>query len=292
MVQIYKTIFFDPKQQKRVFDRLIKYAIAPRPICFASTINNKGNINLSPFSYFNLVSHQPPICIFSPLRRMGDEPTKHTLKNIQEVPEVVINIVNYAIVQQQSLASTEYAKGINEFEKAGLTSIPSIHISPPRVAESPVQLECKVNEVIVLGDESETGNLVVAEILAMHIHQHLLNEDNRVAQEDLDLVARLGGEWYCRVTKDNLFKVSKPLKNLGIGVDQLPKAIRLSTVLTGNHLGILGNIESIPTVNPNFQDEFIKNWSGNIEEAHQYAAQLINHGETHRAWQILLRLEP
>lgn len=173
---MHETTSFDPKQQQATFDNLVKYAVAPRPICFASTMDASGQVNLSPFSYFNFVSQQPPICVFSPLRRMRDGSTKHTLDNLQELDEVVINIVNYSIVQQQSLASTEYGKGINEFEKAGLTAIPSLHVRPPRVAESPVQLECKVRDIIALGDGPGAGNLVVAEIVHMHIHSHLLDE--------------------------------------------------------------------------------------------------------------------
>lgn len=278
------TISFDPKRDQAIFDNLIKYAVAPRPICFASTIDKAGNINLSPFSYFNLMSHQPPICVFSPLRRMRDGSTKHTLENIWEVEEVVINIVNYDLVQQQSLASTEYATGINEFEKAGLTAVPSLFIKPPRVAESPIQLECRVQRVIPLSDLPGAGNLVLAEVLAMHVQEHLLDEQNNMQQDQLDLVARLGGDWYCRVTKENLFVVPKPLRNLGIGVDNLPESIRFSKTLTGNHLGLLANVEVIPLLDPTAELS-----NKNQKNVHQYAGELLDQGNIAMAWQVLLR---
>ncbi|WP_140939564.1 flavin reductase family protein [Sphingobacterium lumbrici] len=280
------TISFDPKKDQAIFDNLIKYAIAPRPICFASTIDKDGQVNLSPFSYFNLMSHQPPVCIFSPLRRMRDGSTKHTLENILEVEEVVINIVNYDIVQQQSLASTEYANGVNEFEKAGLTPIPSVYIKPPRVAESPIQLECRVQRVIPLSGLPGAGNLVLAEVLCMHVQEHLLNENNAIQQHELDLVARLGGDWYCRITKENLFIVPKPLRNLGIGVDNLPESIRLSKILTGNHLGLLANVEAIPPLDHNMTLDIAFDTEENM---HVYVAQLLDQGEIQKAWQVLLK---
>lgn len=293
MTKLKNTITLNPDTDQHTFDNLIKYAIAPRPICFASTVNAMGEVNLSPFSYFNLFSQHPPICVFSPLRRMRDGSTKHTYDNIQEVQEVVINIVNYDIVQQQSLASTEYKKGINEFEKAGLTAIPSLHVRPPRVAESPVQLECRIIQTISLSDQPGAGNLILAEVLCMHIHEHLIDDQNQINQADLDLVARLGGDWYCRVTKDNLFKVPKPLRNLGIGIDQLPAHIRLSTVLTGNHLAILANIEQLPAIDTSDKDQlelsdFIQKSLGDKTRIHHYAAKLIDTDEVHKAWQLLL----
>ncbi|TCD00866.1 flavin reductase family protein [Pedobacter psychroterrae] len=225
----------------------LQYAIAPRPICFATTIDQAGNINLSPFSFFNMFSTNPPICIFSPARRVRDNTTKHTLENILEVKECVINIVNYPMVQQTSLASTEYAKGINEFEKAGFTMLPSQLVRPPRVAEAPVQMECIVTEVVHLGENPGAGNLVLAEIKLIHIKEEILDQEGKIDQAKIDLVARLGGDWYCRVTPENLFKVAKPLSTLGIGVDSLPSGVRNSTVLTGNDLGRLGNVEQFPT---------------------------------------------
>ncbi|TCD11132.1 flavin reductase family protein [Pedobacter frigidisoli] len=225
----------------------LQYAIAPRPICFASTIDAEGNINLSPFSFFNMFSTKPPICIFSPARRVRDNTTKHTLDNVLQVKECVINIVNYDMVQQMSLASTEYAKGVNEFEKAGFTMLKSDLVTPPRVAEAPVQFECVINDVIALGDNHGAGNLVLAEIKLIHINESILDDHGKIDQQKIDLVARLGGDWYCRVTESNLFKVAKPLAKLGIGVDRLPKSVRLSKVLTGNDLGMLGNVEHLPS---------------------------------------------
>ncbi|WP_421944454.1 flavin reductase family protein [Pedobacter sp.] len=225
----------------------LQYAIAPRPICFASTIDSDGNINLSPFSFFNMFSTKPPICIFSPARRVRDNTTKHTLENVLQVKECVINVVNYGMVQQMSLASTEYAKGVNEFEKAGFTMLQSDLVKPPRVAEAPVQFECVINQVIPLGDNHGAGNLILAEVKLIHINEDILDASGKIDQEKIDLVARLGGDWYCRVTAENLFKVAKPLAKLGIGVDSLPQSVRLSKVLTGNDLGMLGNIEQLPT---------------------------------------------
>jgi len=225
----------------------MQYAIAPRPICFATTIDQAGNINLSPFSFFNMFSTNPPLCVFSPARRVRDNTTKHTLENILEVKECVINIVNYPMVQQTSLASTEYPKGVNEFEKAGFTMLPSQLVKPPRVAEAPVQMECVVREVIHLGENPGAGNLILAEVKLIHIKEEILDEEGKIDQAKIDLVARLGGDWYCRVTPENLFKVVKPLTTLGIGVDALPKAVRNSIVLTGNDLGKLGNVEHLPT---------------------------------------------
>lgn len=225
----------------------LQYAVAPRPICFASTTDADGNINLSPFSFFNMFSTKPPICIFSPARRVRDNTIKHTLENVLQVKECVINVVNYNMVQQMSLASTEYAKGVNEFEKAGFTMLKSDLVSPPRVAESPVQFECVINQVIPLGDTHGSGNLVLAEVKLIHINEAILDDQGKIDQKKIDLVARLGGDWYCRVTPDNLFKVAKPLAKLGIGVDALPKAVRLSKVLSGNDLGQLGNVEKLPS---------------------------------------------
>jgi flavin reductase (DIM6/NTAB) family NADH-FMN oxidoreductase RutF len=224
----------------------LQYAIAPRPICLASTIDKEGNVNLSPFSFFNMFSTNPPVCVFSPARRVRDNTTKHTLENLHEVPECVINIVNYNIVQQVSLSSVEYDKGVDEFIKTGLTALPSQIVKPPRVAEAPVQFECVINDIIALGNNAGAGNLIIAEIKLMHINEAVLDEDGRIDQAKIDLVARLGGDWYCRVTPENLFKVTKPNRNIGIGVDALPLAIRNSYILTGNDLGQLGNLTAFP----------------------------------------------
>lgn len=224
----------------------LQYAIAPRPICLATTIDSEGNVNLSPFSFFNMFSTNPPMCIFSPARRVRDNTIKHTLENVLEVKECVINIVNYSMVQQTSLSSTEYKKGVNEFNKAGFSMVPSVQIRPPRVAEAPVQMECIVKEVIALSDGPGGGNLVLAEIKMIHIKEEILDTEGRIDQTKIDLVARLGGDWYCRVTPENLFKVAKPLVTLGIGVSALPEAVRNSKVLSGNDLGMLGNMELLP----------------------------------------------
>ena len=220
-------------------------AVTPRPIAFASTIDSAGNVNLSPFSFFNVFSANPPIMIFSPARRGRDNTTKHTYENVLQVKEVVINIVNYDIVQQMSLSSTEYGKGVNEFEKAGLTPLASQTIKPPRVAESPVQFECRVNEVISLGTEGGAGNLVICEVLKMHINEAVLDADGKIDPVKLDAVSRMGGNWYGRA-KQGMFEVPKPLSTLGVGFDQLPEAIRTSKLLTGNDLAMLANVEVLP----------------------------------------------
>lgn len=225
----------------------LQHGIAPRPICFVSTINKQGQINLSPFSFFNLFSTNPPVCIFSPARRVRDNTIKHSLENVMEIPEAVINIVNYSMVQQTSLASTEYPKGINEFEKAGFTMEASDIVRPPRVLESPMQLECKITEIKPLGTGPGAGNLVFAEIIRIHLREEILNDQGQIDQAKIDLVARLGANWYLRVTAENLFEVEKPLRTIGIGVDQLPESVRLSEILTGNDLGRLGNMQQLPT---------------------------------------------
>jgi flavin reductase (DIM6/NTAB) family NADH-FMN oxidoreductase RutF len=274
----------------------LQHAIAPRPICFASTIDAEGNINLSPFSFFNLFSSNPPIVIFSPARRVRDNTTKHTLQNVLEVPEVVINIVDYAMVQQTSLASCEFAKGTNEFEKAGFTMEASMQVKPPMVKESKIKLECKVIEVKPLGTQGGAGNLVIAEVLVMHIDDSILNADNKIDQTKLNLVARLGGDWYCKIDESNLFKVEKPNTQLGIGVDALPVSIKNSKILSGNNLGQLANINQMPFVDAAFEDDklrsIIQYYSINPDdmevELHKYAAQLLNENKINEAWQILL----
>jgi len=227
----------------------LQYAIAPRPICFASTIDLEGNVNLSPFSFFNLFSMNPPVCIFSPSRRVRDNTTKHTLENIKMVPECVINIVNYEMVQQISLASCDYPKGTNEFIKAGFTPLASELIKPPRVAEAPIQLECIVQEVITLGENAGAGNLVLALIKKIHIKEEVLDANKNIDQTKLDLVARLGGDWYARITEENLFKVEKPNTKLGIGFDQLPVGIVTNELLTQNEKAQLANYDILPESN-------------------------------------------
>ena len=277
----------------------LQHVIAPRPVCFASTIDKEGNVNLSPFSFFNLFSSNPPIVVFSPSRRVRDNTTKHTLQNVLEVPEVVINIVTYDMVQQTSLASCEYPKGTDEFIKAGFTKEPATMVKPPMVKESKAKLECKVIEVKSLGEIGGAGQLVICEVLRMHLDDGLLNDDKKIDQTKLELVARLGGDWYCRVNKDNLFIVPKPNVKLGIGMDALPESIRSSHLLTGNHLGMLANVHELPAVEPSFEDEHLKNifqyYSVNPsdmeKEVHSYAAKLLDQAKVHEAWQVLLAAE-
>ena len=272
-------------------------AIAPRPICFASTIDEDGNMNLSPFSFFNVFGSKPPILIFSPARRVRNNTIKHTLENAIRTKEVVINIVNYAIVQQMSLASCEYDKGVNEFEKAGLTPIASEMVKPFRVKESPVQLECKVLEVKATGEEGGAGNLVICEVVCMHINDAVLNEQLQIDPHKIDLVARMGGDFYCRASGNAVFEVAKPNLNLGVGVDQLPEAIRLSKVLTGNHLGVLGNCTSVPIIDEAFSDEHLNellsrsytNSEERINALHTYAKELLDANKIDQAWQVLLK---
>lgn len=263
-------------------------AVAPRPICFASTIDEHGNPNLSPFSFFNVFGSKPPILIFSPARRVRNNTLKHTLENAMATKEVVINIVNYNIVQQMNLASCEYDEGVNEFTKSGLTPIASDMVKPFRVKESPVQLECRVNEVIHTGEEGGAGNLVVCEVLCMHINDDVLGEDGKIDPHKIDLVARMGGDYYCRASGDAVFEVAKPNTNLGIGVDQLPEHIKNSTILTGNELGILGNSTSIPEPDSTFSDTQLNEIKTNDIKKHEYAKELIVAGEVEKAWQVLL----
>ncbi|MCV6629951.1 MAG: flavin reductase family protein [Flavobacteriaceae bacterium] len=222
-------------------------AVAPRPIALASTISDDGVVNLSPFSFFNVFSANPPVLIFSPARRVKDNTTKHTLENAIATREVVIQVVNFAIVEQMSLSSTEYADGVNEFEKAGFTQVASRTVKPPRVGEAPVAFECKVSEVKSLGDEGGAGNLIFCEVSRIHIQTQYLDANDKLDTTKLDLVARMGGSWYSRATPESLFEIPKPIATKGIGVDALPLHIRNSEVLTGNNLGRLGNNEEIPT---------------------------------------------
>jgi flavin reductase (DIM6/NTAB) family NADH-FMN oxidoreductase RutF len=274
----------------------LQHVIAPRPICFASTINQAGEINLSPFSFFNLFSSNPPVVIFSPARRIRDNSTKHSLQNVQEIPEVVINIVTYDMVQQTSLASCEYPKGTNEFIKAGFTMEPATQVRPPMVKESKVKLECRVMEIKPLGTEGGAGNLVICEVLVMHLQDDLLDENRKMDQRKLQHVARLGADWYCVVNESNLFRVQKPNTELGIGVDALPPTIRNSKILTGNDLGKLANVQELPVISPSYDDpdlkQIIQYYSINPEELerelHSYARKLLDAGKVLEAWQVLL----
>lgn len=274
----------------------LQHCIAPRPICFASTIDKAGAVNLSPFSFFNLFSSNPPIVIFSPSRRVRDNTTKHTLQNVLEVPEVVINIVDYTMVQQVSLSSCEFPKEVNEFTKAGFTEEPATLVKPPMVKESKVKMECTVIEVKPLGTEGGAGNLVICEVLRMHIDDALLDANKKIDQRKLNHVARLGGDWYCVVNEQNLFQVEKPNILLGIGVDALPVSIKNSTILTANNLGQLANVHEYPIIDPAYDDSHLKQivqyYSINPDEMekelHLYAKQLLADGKVKEAWQVLL----
>lgn len=269
---------------------LLQSSIIPRPISFASTVDKDGNVNLSPFSFFNMFSSNPPILIFSPSRRGRDNTTKHTYENVKEVPEVVINIVNYPMVEQASLASTEFAKGVNEFVKAGFTPIASTIVKPPRVAESPVSFECKVNQVIELGTEGAAGNLVICEVLLVHVKEEVLDEHGNISPYKLDAVARLGQDYYTRVSGDSIFMVPKPNEKVGIGYDQIPALIRNNPMFTKNDLGRLGNIEKLPSpeeirqfsLKPDVQ------WAITSGGISSLALKLLREGNVFEAWKALL----
>ncbi|WP_299218933.1 flavin reductase family protein [uncultured Aquimarina sp.] len=271
-------------------------AIGPRPIAFASTIDKEGRPNLSPFSFFNVFSANPPILIFSPARRVRDNTIKHTLENAIATKEVVINVVNYDIVQQMSLSSTEYSEGINEFNKAGLTMVASEKIKAFRVDESPVQFECKVNQIVPMGKEGGAGNLIICEVLLMHVKDEVLDNDGRIDQYKIDQVARMGGNWYTRANM-GMFEVPKPLSTVGIGVDSLPENVKNSTIFTGNDLGKLANVERIPT-NAEVQD-FVNNNSDikdkiqdvNLIEIHKFAQQYLDKDDINTAWNILAAIQ-
>lgn len=263
-------------------------AVAPRPIAFASTVDKDGRPNLSPFSFFNVFSANPPILIFSPARRVRGNTTKHTLENVEVTNEVVINVVNYDIVQQMSLSSTEYPEGVNEFEKAGLTMLKSDIVKPFRVAESPIQMECKVNEIVKLGTEGGAGNLVICEVVKMHINDEVLDENGAIDQVKLDLVSRAGGSFYSRA-KSGFFEIPKPLRTLGIGVDALPEHVKNSNILTGNDLGLLANVETLPTEDAILAFKQKHDLSKlNLEEKHKKAQDFLSYNDVESAWKMLL----
>ena len=271
----------------------LQSAIAPRPIAFASTIDKNGNPNLSPFSFFNIFSANPPVLVFSPARRVRDNSIKHTLINCQDTKQVVINVVNYDMVQQMSLSSTEYGEGVNEFEKAGLTAIPSEIVKPYRVAESPVQFECKVNQIIPLGTEGGAGNMIICEVVKIHISELVLDADGIVDPIKIDLVSRLGGNWYSRANK-GLFEVEKPLATLGIGVDAIPDFVKQSHVFKGNDLGKLGNVEALPTeeeitifVKQNFEVKGVLSADDEMKKF-QLAKEYLDNNEALTSWKVLL----
>lgn len=287
-------ISFEPKEvTPQELQGYLQTAVAPRPIAFASTLDKDGNPNLSPFSFFNVFSSNPPILVFSPARRVRDNTVKHTLLNVENNAEVVINIVNYAMVQQVSLSSTEYADGVNEFEKAGFSMLPSDIVKPFRVAQAPVQFECKVQQIIPMGDQGGAGNLVICEVVKVHISKDVLDADGKIDQHKIDLVARLGVNWYTRANA-GLFEVAKPLTTLGIGVDQISEEIRNSTILDGNDLGKLGNIEVLPTqeeinifVTQSFKVKGVLS-ADDITVKHQEAKDYLNNNDVLSAWKVLL----
>lgn len=265
-------------------------SVSPRPIALVSSIDTEGNVNLSPFSFFNMFSMNPPILVFSPSRRVRNNTTKHTLDNVQEVPEVVINMVTYNIVQQTSLASCEFPKGVNEFVKSGFTEVAAHKVKPPRVKESLVSFECNVNQVIPLGAEGGAGNLVICEVLLMHIDDGVLDEHGKINPSKMDSVARMGNDYYCRAKGDAIFSVPKPNEKVGIGIDAMPEAVRNSKILTGNDLGMLGNIERLPDAEAIkiFKIENSKLVISEMEAKHQLAQQFLQTNDLEMAWKILL----
>ena len=271
----------------------LQSSVGPRPIAFASTMDKNGNPNLSPFSFFNVFSANPPILVFSPARRVRDNSIKHTLINCDATKEVVINVVNYTIVQQMSLSSTEYPEGVNEFLKSGLTMLPSEIVKPFRVAESPVQFECKVNQIISLGTEGGAGNLIICEVVKLHIDESVLDENGNIDQYKIDLVSRMGCNWYSRANQ-GLFEIPKPLTTLGIGVDNIPEFIKESPIFSGNDLGMLGNVESLPTteeinifVKENIQVKGVLS-SADEEKVQLKAKEFLNKQDALSAWKVLL----
>ena len=287
-------ISIDPKSLETAkLQAYLQGSVGPRPIAFASTIDENGNPNLSPFSFFNVFSANPPILVFSPARRVRDNSIKHTLINCEATREVVINVVNFDMVQQTSLASTEYAEGVDEFVKSGFTAVASDLVKPFRVKESPVQFECKVNRIIPLGSEGGAGNLILCEVVRIHIDESILDKNGAIDQHKIDLVSRLGGNWYSR-SNQGLFEVPKPLSTLGIGVDSIPKYVKESAVFNGNDLGKLGNIEALPTteevsifVKQNFSIKAVLS-SDDLEKVHLEAKKYLNDDDVLSAWKVLL----
>jgi flavin reductase (DIM6/NTAB) family NADH-FMN oxidoreductase RutF len=290
---------FNPKELPiPKLHQLLLGAIGPRPIAFASTVDTEGNHNLSPFSFFNVFSANPPILIFSPARSGRTNETKDTYKNVKAVPEVVINIVTYDIVQQMSLSSSPYAPNVDEFVKAGFTALDSHLVKPKRVAESPVQFECKVNEVIELGENGGAGNLIICEVVKFHIDERVMDANGQIDQHKINLVSRMGGNWYCHANEASMFEVVKPLTTVGIGFDNLPKDILDSTILTKNDLGLLAGIETLP--NETDVNEFklleLNNLFVNLDdkpaelelELHKHAKDLLAENKVEDAWKTLL----
>ena len=263
--------------------KFLTAAVAPRPIAFVSTVDKNGNKNLSPFSFFNAFSVNPPILVFSPVRRMRNNTSKHTLDNIHQVQECVISLVSEEIAQQVSLASCDFDAEVNEFEKAGFTEVKSDLVIPSRIKESPINFECKVNEIITLGEQGGAGSLVLCEVLKMHINENVLDKNNDIDPFKLNIVSRLGANWYGKTTKESLYEIAKPISRMGMGIDNLPENIRNSNILTGNELAILASAENIPSKN-----EFTLREEKNTEEKHILAKELLSQGKSEEAWQILI----
>ncbi len=286
-------MIIDPKEIPVVkLQGYLQGTVSPRPIAFVSSIDKNGLVNLSPFSFFNMFSMNPPILIFSPSRRVRDNSTKHTLQNVLEVPEVVINVVSYNMVQQASLASCDFPKGVSEFVKAGFSELPSLKVKPPRVAESPVSFECLVKNVVPLGTEGGAGNLVICEVVLIHAKEDLFDDDGKINPHKVDAVARMGNDYYCRASGENIFKVLKPNEKTGIGFDQIPLRIRDSKILTGNDLGRLGSIEKLPDAESIRQFKTQHDWldasaRGN-EVIHLLAQRYLKEGKLEDAWRVLL----
>lgn len=289
------------EESARDFYSYMAGAVVPRPIAFVSSMSKEGNVNLSPFSFFNVVSAHPPLLMFAPLNSMRDNSTKNTLDNVLEHDEVVIHIVNYALLEQMSLSSTPYPKGVNEFQKSGLKEVPSEMVSPPRVAEAPVAFECKVRQAIPLGDEGGAGHLVLCEVLLLHIHEEVLDEKGKIQSQKLDAIGRMGANDYCRASGDALFELIRPVKDLGIGVDQLPESIRKSPILTGSSLAKLAGVTALPTAadaekyrkDANIQQilrQYEAETAQRTEAMHRLAQQLLEKGEVEKAWAALLSL--
>ncbi|NNF01462.1 MAG: flavin reductase family protein [Bacteroidia bacterium] len=290
----------DPKEQDlRTVHSYLLAAVAPRPIAFASTIDKKGKVNLSPFSFFNVFSAKPPIMIFSPARSGRTGETKHSYQNVKEVPEVVINIVNMPMVDQMNLASSEFDKGVNEFTKAGFTELKSDIVKPPRVAESPAQFECKVRDVVELGDWGGAGNLIVCEVLKMHFNENILDENNKVDTEKIDLVGRMGSDFYVHANKQALFKMKKPVPGkLGIGLDKIPKSVLESKLLSLSDLAKLGSAHTLPVeeeieemkTHPEIQ-LLLHSLKDKVElekELHEIAGRMIMNDNIEDAWKVLM----
>ncbi len=296
---MFKTV--DPASVSTAdFHALLLGAVAPRPIAFASTVDAQGRVNLSPFSFFNCFSAKPPVLVFSPARRVRDNTTKHTLENCLATKQVVINIGNYGIVEQMSLASVEYPEGVDEFVKSGLTPVASEKVKPPRVAECFVSFECEVQEIVHLGQEGGAGNLIICKVLLAHVNEQVLEANGKINPFKMDYISRLGGDWYARIIPESLFEVPKPVRTLGIGYDNLPGHFRESTILTGNNLGRLGNVENTPTEEEvkAFREDPLLSYSLNKhtgankkEELHKLAQQLLAQGKIQEAWSVLLQPE-